>query len=63
MEFINGEIRILYIKQSGDFYPIGCLTSNSFSEDFETIGTTTRDNDGWATSRPTKQSYTISFDG
>jgi len=27
------------------------------------LPTTTRDNNGWATSRPTMQSYTISFDG
>jgi len=64
MSFINGEIRILYIKKDGLYYPIGCLTSNSFNETVEMIPTTTRDNpNGWTTSRPTSQSYDISFDG
>ena len=64
MSFINGEIRILYIKKDGLYYPIGCLTSNSFNETVDMIPTTTRDNpNGWTTSRPTSQSYDISFDG
>jgi hypothetical protein len=64
MSFINGEIRILYIKKDGLYYPIGCLTSNSFNETVEMIPTTTRDNpNGWTTSRPTSQRYDISFDG
>jgi predicted secreted protein len=64
MDFINGVIRVLYIKKEGLYLPIGCLTSNSFSETVEMIGTTTRDNvNGWKSSRPTSQSYSISFDG
>jgi hypothetical protein len=63
MEHYKGEERILYIKILGDYIPIGCLTNNSFSESSETIETTTRDNAGWNTSKPIKQSYNISFDG
>lgn len=63
MEFYNGNDRILYIKQNGVWLPIGCLTGNSISESSEMLQTTTRDNDGWATSRPMMQNYSISFEG
>jgi len=63
MEYYNGDDRILYIKYLGNWLPIGCLKSNSFSENAEMLPTTTRDNDGWNTSRPTTQSYSITFDG
>jgi len=63
MEYYNGSDRILYIKQLGSWLPIGCLTSNSLSESSEMVKTTTRDNNGWDTSRPSNQNYTISFDG
>ena len=63
MEHYKGEERILYIKLLGEYVPIGCLTDNSFSESSETLDTTTRDNNGWATSKPTMQSYSISFSG
>ena len=61
--FINGSNRVLFIKWEDEFLPIGCLTSDSFSENVEMLSTTTRDNAGWATSVPTNQSYNISFDG
>lgn len=63
MENYLGDDRLLYIKLNGSWMPIGCLTSNSFSETSEMIDTTTRDNQGWATSRPTLQSYSVSFEG
>ena len=64
MSFENGSYKILSIDSGGGFFPIGCLTSNSFSEDVTMLDTTTRDNqDGWKSSRPTMQSYNISFDG
>lgn len=63
MEYYNGNDRILYIKLNGNWLPIGCLTSNSLSESAEMLPTTTRDNNGWATSRPTTQNYTIAFEG
>lgn len=64
MSFINGSLRILSIKLEGNYLPIGCLTSNSFSESSEMLGTTTRDNtNGWTSSIPTNQSYSVPFDG
>lgn len=66
MQYINGQDRILYIdiEGNGDYLPIACLTSNSFRESATFVDTTTRDNpNGWETSRPVEQSYTISFSG
>jgi len=63
MDFYKGESRILYIKVLGSYLPIACLTDNPFSETSEFIDTTTRDNQGWTTSRPMMQSYNISFSG
>lgn len=63
MDFVNGEDRILSIKIAGIYLPIGCLTGNTMDESSEMIDTTTRDNEGWATSRPVLQSYTIGFSG
>jgi hypothetical protein len=63
MEFTNGEDRIVYLKLNGIWTPIGCLTGNSLSESSEMLPTTTRDNDGWVTSRPTMQNYSIGFEG
>ena len=63
MEYIKGEDRILYFKINGNWLPVGCLNENTLDESSEFIDTTTRDNQGWATSRPTNQSYTISFSG
>lgn len=63
MEFFNGQDRILFLKLSGDWLPVGCLTDNSMEETSEFIDTTTRDNQGWSTSRPTLQSYSLSFNG
>ena len=63
MDFYKGEDRILYIKQNGSWLPIGCLTSNSMEESSEMMDTTTRDNQGWETSRPVMQNYSISFEG
>lgn len=61
--FINGAYRILYIDFDDGYFPIGCLTSNSFNEESDTLETTTRDNAGWKTFKATNQSYTIPFDG
>ena len=63
-DFTNGVYKIVQIYVNGDYVPIGCLTSNSFSETSEMLETTTRQNaEGWETSIPTKQSYTISLSG
>jgi hypothetical protein len=63
MDFFSGDDRILYIKKNGYWLPIACLTSNSLSETTEMLPTTTRDNNGWQTSRPVMQNYNIAFDG
>ena len=63
MDFYNGSDRILFIKVAGNWLPIGCLTDNSFDESAQFISTTTRDNQGWETSRPIMQSYSIGFNG
>ena len=63
MEFYNGQDRILFLKLNNNWLPIGCLTDNSMAETSEFIETTTRDNQGWKTSRPAMQSYTLSFNG
>lgn len=60
---IDGNYNILYIDFGTGFFPIGCLTSNSFSEDIDTLDTTTRDNAGWKTQTLTNQSYNIDFSG
>lgn len=63
-DFTNGVYKLIYIYINGAYVPIGCLTSNSFSETAETLETTTRQNaEGWRTSIPTMQSYTISLSG
>lgn len=63
MEFFNGQDRILFLKLNGNWTPVGCLTDNSMEESSEMMDTTTRDNQGWTTSRPIMQSYSLSFNG
>lgn len=60
---INGSYNVLYIKWGGEFLPVGCLTSDSFSEDSEMVDAMTMNSASWKTSRPTNQSYNISFEG
>lgn len=61
MSFL-GDVRILYIKESGVFIPVACLTNNSLDETTEMLSTTTLDNNGWETSVPGMQSFSIAFD-
>jgi len=63
MDFYKGQDRILFIKVLGSYLPIAWLQDIPFSETSEFIDTTTRDNQGWSTSRPMMQNYTISFSG
>lgn len=60
---IKGIESLFYIKKNDVFFPVACLTSSPISESVEMIDTTTRDNQGWKTSLPTNQSYTISLSG
>jgi len=59
---LRGEDSIFFIKYNNVWCPIACETSNSFSENVEMISTTTRDNGGWVSQRPTNQSYSISLE-
>lgn len=63
MQFLKGDTVILYIKEDGEFKPIGCLTSNNINETVEMLPTSTREGDGWKTSIPTTQDMTIDFEG
>lgn len=64
MQFINGTNQLFYILKDSVWMPVGCLTGDSFNESVEMLGTTTRDNpNGWTTSIPTNQSYSISLQG
>ena len=63
-DFTNGVYKVIYIYVNNNYVPIGCLTSNSFSESSEMLETTTRQNmNGWRTSIPTMQTYSISLSG
>ena len=60
----NGTYKLLYIYNVDDYYPIGCLTSNSISESAEVLEATTRGNsNGWTSIVPTAQSFSIGFSG
>jgi len=59
----EGNFSILYLRLGGSFVPIGCVSDNGFNEDVELLPTTTRQTNGWSTSRPNVQSYSISFTG
>ena len=59
-----GDDRVLYLYYVDDFYPIGCLSGNSFSEVTDMLDATMRtDSDGWTQAIPSFQSFTISFNG
>jgi predicted secreted protein len=61
---IDGIYEIFYIKVSGTYFPVACLTENGMEETSETIGTTTRQNsNGWTTLKATSQSYSIPISG
>jgi predicted secreted protein len=60
---IQGNDRVLFIKQNETFLPIACLTSNGMSENTEMFETSTRASGGWKTSLPDFQSYSLTFAG
>ena len=62
MSRILGEDSIFYVKMNGEWLPISCETSSPMSENVEMLNTTTRDNNGWRTEKPTLQSYSISVE-
>ena len=63
MELIKGSQSLFYIVRNGVEIPVGCLTSNPIDESAEMMETTTRDNEGWRTSIPMMQSYSIALEG
>lgn len=63
MKPIKGVESLFYIKKNDIWFPVGCLTGSPLSEDVEMIDTTTRDNNGWRTSFPTIQGYSIELSG
>lgn len=63
MNPIQGKESLFYIKYQNEWFPVSCLTGSPFSESSDMIDTTTRDSNGWKTSIPTLQSYTIQIDG
>ena len=64
MSYNKGKYKLFYIKIGSEYLPIGCLTSNNFSEYTETI-TTAKDSNqrSWKASIPTNQGYTMSISG
>lgn len=61
MGFIQGDERILHIKQGINWLRVAFLTSNSMTTESEFINTTTRENDGFSTEIPQRQSTSIDF--
>ena len=63
MNIVKANDRVLFIKRSGVFIPVACLTNNGMSEGIEMIPTTTRFSEGWETARPNMQQGQITFEG
>ena len=63
MQIVKANDRVLFIKRSGVFLPIACLTSNGMNEGVEMIPTTTRFSQGWETARPNLQNGSLNFEG
>lgn len=61
MAFWKGTNTILYIKSSGVYYPIGCLTENSFSETIDTLDKANNETGGWKSIEVLNQGFEISF--
>lgn len=60
---IKAKYRKLYLRLSGVWVPIGCLTSNGFSESTDIFETTVRLNGGYRSFIPLLISYSVNFDG
>ena len=63
MDLIKGEDLLVYARVGGGYQPIGCLSSNSWTENVEMIETTTRDSGGWRTYYPNVQGFSFSMSG
>lgn len=60
---IKGSESLFYIMKNDVYFPVGCLTSSPIADDVEMLPTTTRQNEGWKTSFPTNQGYSIELSG
>ena len=60
-EYDLGDKRVLSIMYEGAFYPIGYMTSNAITESSEMLDVTAREDGGWSTAIPTRQSASISL--
>lgn len=63
MKYFKGSERVLMLLIEGEYLPIGCLTSDGFSEEVDMLDTTTRENNGWETSVPVIQRFSVEFSG
>lgn len=59
---MNGYSQIISIKNGENYVPIGCIQSDSFSEDID-VSESVLGSDGWTTDRLGLQGYNINFTG
>ena len=62
-QFYSGSLFMLYIRNSGTWKPIACLTSNGISESWDFAETVTKCDPGVTRRKPTTYSYEIPFEG
>lgn len=61
--FYMGSLFMLYIRQSGIWKPVSCLTSNGISESWNFAETVTKCDPGVTRRKPTTYSYEIPIEG
>jgi hypothetical protein len=62
-QFYAGSLFMLYIRNSGTWKPVACLTSNGLSETWDFAETVTKCDPGVTRRKPTTYSYEIPFEG
>ena len=62
-QFYSGSLFMLYIRNSGTWKPLACLTSNGISESWDFAETVTKCDPGVTRRKPTTYSYEIPFEG
>jgi hypothetical protein len=62
-QFYSGSLFMLYIRNSGTWKPVACLTSNGISESWDFAETVTKCDPGMTRRKPTTYSYEIPFEG
>ena len=62
-QFYSGSLFMLYIRNSGTWKPVACLTSNGISESWDFAETVTKCDPGVTRRKPTTYSYEIPFEG